>query len=191
VQHELRNCKFFAGFIGDSYGDCMLQYAQSFSFTEEVSHSAHIRRRQCSGHGIQPHTKQCRRMAHVRMGVRSSLNRGRRRCTQSSFRYSRRPSSVPTEEVDPLGRQGLLNRVLNSGLLLREGYTTPEAGVWFILKHPICFHAEQGLSLSLTTSSLLSSGCTDQLTRRLARCSRSHSPVPDSTSLSMFLFAHL
>jgi hypothetical protein len=30
--------------------------------------------------------------------------------------------------VDPLGRQGLLNRVLNSGLLLREGYITPEAG---------------------------------------------------------------
>jgi hypothetical protein len=29
VQHELRNCKFFAGFIGDSYGDCMLQYVLS------------------------------------------------------------------------------------------------------------------------------------------------------------------
>jgi hypothetical protein len=25
VQHELRNCKFFAGFLGDSYGECMLQ----------------------------------------------------------------------------------------------------------------------------------------------------------------------
>jgi hypothetical protein len=25
VQHELRNCKFFAGFIGDVYGDCMIQ----------------------------------------------------------------------------------------------------------------------------------------------------------------------
>ncbi len=36
VQHELRNCKFFAGFIGDSYGDCMLQYDKSCSFAVKL-----------------------------------------------------------------------------------------------------------------------------------------------------------
>ena len=36
VQHELRNCKFFAGFIGDSYGDCMLQYVKRASSVEKV-----------------------------------------------------------------------------------------------------------------------------------------------------------
>jgi hypothetical protein len=32
--------------------------------------------------------------------------------------------------IDLHGRDGLLRRVLNSGLLLREGYMTPEAGVF-------------------------------------------------------------
>jgi hypothetical protein len=47
-------------------------------------------------------------------------------------RYSRRPSASPDDAhvIDQHGRDGLLRRVLNSGLLLREGYMTPEAGVF-------------------------------------------------------------
>jgi hypothetical protein len=59
------------------------------------------------------------------------------------------------------------------------------------LNRPFCFHAEQGRSLSPTTSSLLSSGCMDLLTRRLVPFCRSHSLVPHSTALSKFPFAHL
>ena len=48
------------------------------------------------------------------------------------LRYCRRPSVPPAandEVFDEYGRDGLLRRVLNSGLLVREGYSTPEAGV--------------------------------------------------------------
>jgi hypothetical protein len=78
-------------------------------------------------------------------------------------------------------KRGLLRRVLNSGLLLREGYSTPEAGkrllfnrtffcnrislfnrISFCNRISFVFDAEQALPPSLTTLSPRWSGCTAQ-----------------------------
>ncbi len=80
-----------------------------------------------------------------------------------SPRYSRRaPLSSEDDEgiLDQHGRQGLLRRVLNSGLLLREGYATPEAGARPALQPPFSLHFKQARCPWPTISSLLLRGCT-------------------------------